>query len=107
MVWMQRIDEVIFGNIAQPADATNIARVIEAGIHEGAPFMVVEYIPGLDVRRLLKRAVADRAMVMLYEPVTELEGGHFAAVRVQPMTFGWSKASLWSASSSCAPRTKP
>ena len=38
------IDEVIFGCVAQPADATNVARVIalRAGIPESVPAMTVQ-----------------------------------------------------------------
>jgi acetyl-CoA acetyltransferase family protein len=41
----EEIEEVIFGNIAQPADATNIARVI--GLRAGIP----ESVPGVTVNR--------------------------------------------------------
>ncbi len=43
----------------------NIARVIESGLHEGAPYMAVEYVHGVDLRRLLKRAVADKGALPL------------------------------------------
>lgn len=45
--------------IGRTLEHPNIARVIASGLHDGAPYMVVEYVHGVDLRRLLKQAVVE------------------------------------------------
>lgn len=51
--------------IGRTLEHPNIARMIESGLHEGSPYMVVEHVHGVDLRRLLKQAVIDNGALPL------------------------------------------
>jgi acetyl-CoA C-acetyltransferase/acetyl-CoA acyltransferase len=66
----EMVDEVIFGCVAQPADATNVARVIalRAGIPESAPAMTVQRncASGCEAITLAQeRLLADRGSIFI------------------------------------------
>src|SRR5262245_62226325 len=57
------LDQVIFGNIAQPPDAVNVSRVaaLRAGVPDAVPAYTVNRLGGAGLQSIANRAASDAA----------------------------------------------
>ena len=81
-----RLDEVILGNCAQPAEAANVARV--AALRAGVP----EAVPGFTVHRNCAsgmEAVADAAFRIRLGEATLIVAGGMESMSLIPLQFGY------------------